>query len=226
MKPNLKHEKAEKNDFVKLFSNFLELLSVESKKSLFKRNSKNEYLSYDTKISLTKLRDKIINHQVSKKIKNNDLIKLLSQSAFLLFKFSYSLKTLEEIFYGYTKESKSNITDTEYIEIKKKVTDYVNYNIERLVQARFELIQNNSTIEIKRNYEKDLKSVIQNPELYPILFPYENYIRTEIYEANYRDFNKTIFFRHISDLTGGFKKSTAIKQYYYDKYLFLIGVKK
>lgn len=108
------------------------------------------------------------------------------------------------------------IYDYDYIYFKSRKI------LEQLILTKRELLKDKKEVELKKYYENDVKFVKQIPEVYPILFNYEKFIRKEIFEANYRKFNKIIFFKYISDLTGGFKKWTAIKKYYYDKYLDLI----
>jgi len=76
------------------------------------------------------------------------------------------------------------------------------------------------------NIEKDL--VIQNENVYPIMFNYFDYIKKEVLNKNEIKNKYTTneeVFRYISNLTKSIKW-TAVKTYYNQKFLYLTGVKK
>lgn len=101
----------------------------------------------------------------------------------------------------------------------------LNY-LSELILTKRDLIEVTGEAKKKILFQRDMKLVKQNENMYPIMFNWQDYCKREIYEANGREFKITDFFKYISNITDKHIKWTAIKQYYYDKYLLIIGVKK
>lgn len=106
-------------------------------------------------------------------------------------------------------------------EFNKKLSDIIN---ELILETRKYLEKNNLDINtIKISYEYCKKLILQNCNMYPIILNYIDYIKKEILEANHLKSNLKEVFNYISrNITNGFIKPTAIKKYYYDKFLDLI----
>jgi hypothetical protein len=106
-------------------------------------------------------------------------------------------------------------------ECNKKLSDIIN---ELILETRKFLEKNKldkNTIKISYGYCKVL--ILQNYNMYPIILNYIDYIKKEILEANHLKSNlKEVFYYISRNITNGFVKPTAIKKYYYDKFLDLI----
>jgi hypothetical protein len=91
-----------------------------------------------------------------------------------------------------------------------------------LILSKRKLLEKSEEKEIKSLYEHDKQLVSQNFNMYPIMLNYVDFIKKEILEANYRKTTLQEVFLYISsNITNGFIKSSAIKKYYYDKFLDL-----
>jgi hypothetical protein len=156
---------------------------------------------------------KYLNKHFFNKIFNEKKLKY-EEYAISLYK---NPKLLELIFESLRKLKNSNQEKIDELDNKLLMV------YDELVSTKDELLRGKSKIEIKEFFEHDVKLVKQNYNIYPIILNYVAYIKKEILEANHRKSTLKEVFLYISkNITNGFIKPTAIKKYYYDKYLDLI----
>ncbi|MDQ3021539.1 MAG: hypothetical protein M3R36_13365 [Bacteroidota bacterium] len=94
--------------------------------------------------------------------------------------------------------------------------------------SRKKQIDNLDVKDIKTLFELEKDLVTQNENMYPILFNYFDYIKKEVlnkYEATNRHTTNEEVYKYISSLTISIKW-TAVKTYYNQKFLLLLGIKK
>lgn len=154
-----------------------------------------------------------------------------------VLKYSNAELFIQSMVNSYFKtKNNSDKLESIYTYIPAKLeTDLLNER-EKLIQDRIFLysyfksrknqINNMDLSDVKTLFELDMDLVKQNENMYPILFNYFDYIKAEIlnkYESSkVKTENKEVF-QFISDLTLKPIKWTAIKKYYYDKFLDLIA---
>lgn len=105
---------------------------------------------------------------------------------------------------------------------------FIQNSLSKFIKAELELIETLTESERKRRFENCVEMVKQNENMYPILFCYFDFIKKELMNKfktkKIHTTNEEVY-RYISGLTLSIKW-TAVKTYYNQKYLYLIGVKK
>lgn len=124
----------------------------------------------------------------------------------------------------YEAEKFKNESNKKEIESNKKEIERLN-NIVKKVRTFVNSLEDINGVKIA--FDFCVKLVKQNYEIYPILFNFIGYIKENILrdKLGYPEKKKILLkevFNYISKLTSGFKNPSAIKKYYYDKFLDLI----
>lgn len=153
--------------------------------------------------------------------------------------FTYQVSAVLDYleYYAYQPITKEQIRESGQILKKNKILTELLYNglygmdikltkkhmnaLDEVIILKRLLLSNLSYNNKKILFERDKEIVRQNGELYPIMLVHFDYIKNIIIENQRKKGTDKEVFEYIAKLTFHFKKWTAVKQYYHDKYLTL-----